>query len=194
MQIDLKGLQGLYLQGLVGAHQRFKQNAELEKLITNQIISLLKSRQSNGLRSRSYETNFQVLKSINTALENYYSGQSKTTKCQISIGDKNRELESDKTCTALDIPFEKKEKLPIKWKCEGPAFLDLEVNYLLKDINKKKTELHNVENFGLTLPEKSEIGEKIALKANFKTLKEAQNLTVSFSIPADLKLRASKNP
>ena len=67
----------------------------------------------------------------------------------------------------------------------------MQVDYLLKDISKKKAELHQLERFSFAVPQEGEIGQKLELKGQFKALKEAQNMVVEFSIPSYLKLAAS---
>lgn len=146
------------------------------------------------MRSRSHTTNFLVLEAINDALTSYYAQQGQATSCELTIGDQKLSLATEKTPIQTSQDFKNLASLPVKRSCEGPAFLDLEVDYLLKDITKKKAELHNVENFSLKTPEKASIGSKTELKASFKTKKEAKDLTVEFSIPANLKLQSSLNP
>ena len=176
------------------AHKKFPRNQSFEQLIAEQILSLLKSRSQYGVRSRSHTTNFLVLEAINDALTSYYAQQGQATSCELTIGDQKLSLATEKTPVESSQTFESLVSLPVKRSCEGPAFLDLEVDYLLKDITKKKAELHNVENFSLKTPEKASIGTRTELKASFKTKKEAKDLTVEFSIPANLKLQSSLNP
>ena len=146
------------------------------------------------MRSWSHTTNFLVLEAINDALTSYYAQQGQATSCELTIGNQKLTLATEKTPVESSQTFENLASLPVKRSCKGSAFLDLELDYLLKDITKKKAELHNVENFSLKTPEKASIGTRTELKASFKTKKEAKDLTVEFSIPANLKLQSSLNP
>ena len=192
--MDMKALQAYYLKWLLLAHKKFPKNQSFEQLIAEQILSLLKSRSQYGVRSRSHTTNFLVLEAINDALTSYYAQQGQATSCELTIGDQKLTLATEKTPVESSQTFENLASLPVKRSCKGSAFLDLELDYLLKDITKKKAELHNVENFSLKTPEKASIGTRTELKASFKTKKEAKDLTVEFSIPANLKLQSSLNP
>ena len=187
LSLDLKALQGFYLRGVLKLHTRFPKQEHFTNQISSQILSLLKSRSAYGLWSWSSTTNFAVLTALNAALTSYYQHQSQTTHCVLQVGNTKLELDAGKTCVEKSIPFEHTKDLKVQRSCEGPAFLDLQVNSLLKDITKKKTELHNVEKLTFEYPATAQIGEKIPLKAGFKTLKEAQNLTVEFTIPSRFK-------
>ncbi len=194
MIMDMKALQAYYLKWLLLAHKKFPKNQSFSQLISEQILSLLKSRSNYGVRSRSQTTNFLVLEAINEALTSYYAQQGQATSCELTVGNQTFNLATEKAPVETSQTFENLASLPVKRSCNGPAFLDLEVDYLLKDITKKKPELHNVENFSLKTPEKASIGAKTELKASFKTKKEAKDLTVEFAIPANLKLQSSLNP
>lgn len=176
------------------AHKKFPKNQSFEQLIAEQILSLLKSRSQYGVRSQSSTTNFLVLEAINDALTSYYAQQGQASSCELTIGDQKLSLATEKAPVQTSQTFGHLASLPVKRSCKGSAFLDLEVDYLLRDISKKKAELHNVENFSLKTPEKANIGTRTELKASFKTKKEAKDLTVEFSIPANLKLQSSLNP
>lgn len=155
---------------------------------------MLKSRSQYGVRSWSHTTNFLVLEAINNALTSYYAQQRQATSCELTIKEQKLSITTEKTPVETSQIFENLASLPMKRNCKGSAFLDLEVDYLLKDITKKKAELHNIENFSLKTPEKAPIGTRTELKASFKTKKEAKDLTVEFAIPANLKLQSSLNP
>ena len=192
--MDMKALHAYYLKWLLLAHKKFPKNQSFEQLIAEQILSLLKSRSQYGVRSRSSTTNFLVLEAINDALTSYYAQQGQASSCELTIGDQKLSLATEKAPVQTSQTFGHLASLPVKRSCKGSAFLDLEVDYLLRDISKKKAELHNVENFSLKTPEKANIGTRTELKASFKTKKEAKDLTVEFSIPANLKLQSSLNP
>ena len=190
--IDLKGLQAYYLQGLLSLYTRnTAEKKEVEKLIVAQIVSLLKSRSAYGLWSWSETTNYLVLEALNHALDQYYIHQSQATKCVLKVWDQDLNIQTEKACTEASLQFEARKDLPVEWKCEWAAFLDMQVDYLLKDISKKKSELHQLERFSFAVPQEGEIGQKLELKGQFKALKEAQNMVVEFSIPSYLKLAAS---
>lgn len=193
--MDMKALQSFYLKGLLSAHTRFPKNETINQLITKQILSLLKSRTSYGLRSRSSTTNFLVLEAINEALTTYYSDQKQATNCTITLNDQSPlNLKTEKLPVANELSFDNRKDVVVQRNCDGSAFLDLEVDYLLKDTSKKKAELHNVENFKLGVSSDATIGKRIPLQASFKALKEAKDLTVEFAIPASLKFQSSLNP
>lgn len=194
MIMDMKALQAYYLKWLLLAHKKFPKNQSFDQLIAKQILSLLKSRSQYGVRSWSHTTNFLVLEAINNALTSYYAQQRQATSCELTIKEQKLSITTEKIPVETSQIFENLASLPMKRNCKGSAFLDLEVDYLLKDITKKKAELHNIENFSLKTPEKAPIGTRTELKASFKTKKEAKDLTVEFAIPANLKLQSSLNP
>lgn len=198
--IDLKALQGYYLKGLI-AQSQYKSNAQsfFSEELNKQLLSLLKSRRNDGLRSRSSTTNFLILDALNQALELYYSAPvrfkqgEKTMECEIQFGTGKHKL-LDTTKQQLILPFTQRKELELERSCNQAGFIDLQAEYLLQDLNKKENELHHLEYFSLSLPKEIEKDKKVTFKGSFKPQKESKNLIVEFNIPSQFKLLANQAP
>lgn len=83
--LNLKVLQGYYLQGLLEAQKRFPTQKKFEQRSTKQLLSLMKSRNQEGLRGWGLSTNFHLIESFHAALTARTAKEGELSSCKLKI-------------------------------------------------------------------------------------------------------------
>ena len=178
--LDKDILKAIYLRWLLN----FK-DKKFDKEVNDLVLYFLSSRNSDWVWWRSTQKNVQIL----LALWDYLSKKFKVAnviKCKVNINDVVKQIQFENTYK-FNINFQDINTIKVKWDCSDDILIDQKVNYVLKDLNYIKNQLHNLTGVSWTYTWGENIWDVGIWRWTFKTLTEANQLAVEFYIPSTYK-------
>ncbi len=176
-------LKSIYLRA------KLKQEEKITPDIQKIVMGLLEKRDSNWTWGRGTQKNVQILIALGEYMKKLKK-KNKTYVCKVKVNNLVKELKF-KRKTNLNLEFENIKSLSWNISCNENLLIEQKVDYVLKDLNKMKTELHNLTGVNWTYSWWNNIGDTVNWYWAFTTLKKADKLAVEFYIPSNYKFLSS---
>ena len=172
-------LKSIYLRAKLKIE--WKITPEIQKIVMN----LLEERDSNWTWGRGTQKNVQILIALGEYMKKL-NKKDKTYICKVKINNLVKKLKF-KRKTNLNLEFENIKSLTWNISCNDTLLIEQKTDYILKDLWKIKTTLHNLTGVNWTYTGWNNIWDTVTWNWTFKTLKKADKLAVEFYIPSNYK-------
>jgi len=182
--LDKDILKAIYLRWLLN----FK-SGEFDKEVSDLVVYFLSSRNNNWIWWWSTQKNVQILLALGDYLRKKFK-VGDVIKCKVNINDVVKQIQFENT-SKFNITFQDINALKVKWDCSDDVLIDQKVNYILKDLNYIKNQLHNLTGISWIYTWGENIWDVGVWEWTFKTLIEAHQLAVEFYIPSTYKFLAT---